>query len=64
MQQDKPLPDSSASKDGITKPSLGGASMADLDQGFSDVPNMDNAPSVTPDRLNGGFLGRPGGWER
>jgi len=63
------MKDNGSSKSGATKGSLGDASMSDLERGYSDASptskEMDDVEQASPfDSQNGGFTGRPSGWER
>ena len=65
------LRESNASKDGATQSSLGDASMADLKDGFCKIDGSEEYGSRStsgdkgiPQTAEGGFLGRPHGWER
>jgi hypothetical protein len=70
MNQNDTLPESSASTDGATKGSLGGASIADVKRGYSDASAGDHMPDLQcccpmcVGEKQGGFLGRPQGFER
>lgn len=65
---DKDLPESKTGIIGGTNGSLGGATEADLERGFTTEQEPDNDEDdngwVNPDPLVSGFLGRNGGWER
>jgi hypothetical protein len=64
-KDDKPLPESSASKDGATTGAMGDATKADLDRGYTAVRENHRHEFLQPLRtLTAGFLGRSGGWER
>jgi len=63
------MKDNGGSKKGCTKGSLGDASVADLDRGYSDAEpksqKLHDAASTMPfESPEGGFVGRPDGWER
>lgn len=59
----KDLPDSDAVLDGATKGSMGDATQAQVRRGYSPVKTEeDRMTEMFNDK--GGFLGRPGGYER
>lgn len=63
------MAESSASHDGATGGSLGGAAPADLDRGYCkhEPHDMDRGGMPMPMDMgesHRGFLSRPGGWER
>lgn len=55
--------ESQAPKDGATKSSLGDASKGDLNKGYFDAKQPDDLDEYQSP-VQGGFLGRPSGWER
>lgn len=68
-EEDAALPTSSASTDGATGGSLGGASHADLLRGYTRVSETTPIAPFLEDLVDGdgttqGFLGRQYGWDR
>lgn len=63
--KDKTLPESNASYTGGTNGSMGEATMADLKRGYTKPApeSSDDQPMFYPE-TEGGFVGRPKGWER
>ncbi len=64
MKQEKVMRDSAAAHDGATESSMGDASHADLDKGFTKENGSVHTQRTTVMPNDGGFLGRSGGWER
>lgn len=64
-KDNKPLPESKASKDGANAAAMGEATHSDLDRGFTAVRETHRHEMPMSLRAStSGFLGRSGGWER
>lgn len=62
--KDKDIPESNKSYQGGTNGSMGDASQADLKRGYTKPQPETEQPMDFEPMQQGGFVGRPGGWER
>ena len=59
------MKESQAVYDGMTEGAQQGATMADLQRGYTQTGPEESTPDyLMPYQPVGGFVGRPGGWER